>query len=108
MSEDLHIDPRQLHALLTAGAGVQLVDVREDWETVIASLAGAIHVPLRALAERLPELDATRPTVVYCHHGIRSLHATLALRGRGFSDVRSLRGGIDRWALEIDRAIERY
>jgi adenylyltransferase/sulfurtransferase len=108
MIDDLHIEPRELHTQMQAGADIQLVDVREDWEATIAHIDGDIHVPLRQLEARLKELAAERPTVVYCHHGIRSLHATLALRGRGFKNVRSLRGGIDRWSTEIDADVPRY
>ena len=108
VTDSLQIDPRELQAQFEAGANVQLVDVREDWEAAIARLPGAIHLPMRQLDSRLSELDATRPTVVYCHHGVRSLHVALALRGRGFADVRSLRGGIDRWATEIDPDVPRY
>jgi rhodanese-related sulfurtransferase len=105
---DLQIDPRELRQQLDAGADIQLVDVREDWEAAIARLAGAIHLPMRQLDSRLAELDPKRPTVIYCHHGVRSLHAALALRGRGFTDVRSLRGGIDRWSTEVDPTLSRY
>jgi rhodanese-related sulfurtransferase len=108
MTDHLHIDPRQLRERLDRGDDVQLIDVREDWEAAIARLDGAIHMPMAQIESRLQELDAKRPTVIYCHHGIRSLHAALALRGRGFADVRSLRGGIDRWAVEIDSSLARY
>ena len=60
------------------------------------------------LHRRLEEIDRDRPLVVYCHHGIRSLHAALALRSRGYTQARSLRGGIDRWSAEIDPAMPRY
>jgi len=108
MSDSLQIDAQELYTQFEAGADIQLVDVREDWEAAIARLPGAIHLPMRQLDARLAELDAKRPTVVYCHHGIRSLHVALALRSRGFTDVRSLRGGIDRWATEIDYEMPRY
>jgi rhodanese-related sulfurtransferase len=108
MSDHLHIDPSELRDQLDAGGDLQLVDVREDWEAAIARIEGAIHMPMAQIESRLQELDANRPTVIYCHHGIRSLHAALALRGRGFTDVRSLRGGIDRWAVEIDPSLDRY
>jgi len=106
--DSLEIDVYQLKTRLDAGEDLQLLDVREGWEVAIARLQGAVVIPMTELARRLQELDAKKPTVVYCHHGIRSLHAALALRSRGFEDVRSLRGGIDRWSLEIDSALPRY
>jgi rhodanese-related sulfurtransferase len=105
---DLHIDVEELHTALQAGEDVQLLDVREGWEYTLARLDGAVWIPLAELDRRLGELDRERPLVVYCHHGIRSLHATLALRSRGFETARSLRGGLDRWAQEIDPSTPRY
>jgi len=106
--DSLEIEVHQLKTRLDAGEDLQLVDVREDWEVAIARLQGAVVIPMTQLARRFRELDAKKPTVVYCHHGIRSLQVALALRSRGFADVQSLRGGIDRWSLEIDSALPRY
>jgi rhodanese-related sulfurtransferase len=105
---DIEIDVHALHSEMAQGTPLQLLDVREDWEAAIAQLPGATFIPMNELATRLEELDAAKPLVVYCHHGIRSLHVALALRSRGFANARSLRGGIDRWAVEIDPSIARY
>ena len=105
---EFEIDVHGLAALRAAATDLQVVDVREDWESAIARLDGAFHIPMGQIGTRYAELDAAKPTVVYCHHGIRSLHVTLALKARGFADVRSLRGGIDRWSLEIDPSLPRY
>jgi rhodanese-related sulfurtransferase len=107
MSE-MEIEVRELQEALHAGRDVQLVDVRDGWEFALARIPGAVLIPLPELEKRLKELDRERQTVVYCHHGVRSLHAALALRSRGFEKVRSLRGGIDRWSLEVDAAVPRY
>jgi rhodanese-related sulfurtransferase len=108
MPDPLHIEPDELRAALERGDDVQLVDVREGWEFAIARLEGAVLISLPELARRSSELDATKPTILYCHHGIRSLHAALALRSRGFENARSLRGGLDRWSAEIDATVPRY
>jgi len=105
---DIETTVVELKSRLDAGRDVQIVDVREMWEYAIAHLDGSILLPMHELSSRLGELDPTRATVIVCHHGIRSLHAALALRGRGFVDVRSLRGGIERWATEIDPTMPHY
>jgi rhodanese-related sulfurtransferase len=87
---------------------VQLLDVREGWEYTLARLGWSAVDPLAELERRIGELDRDRALVVYCHHGIRSLHAAVALRSRGFETARSLRGGIDRWSQEIDSNTPRY
>jgi rhodanese-related sulfurtransferase len=61
------------------------------------------------LEERAEELEAFRgrPVVVYCHHGVRSLHGAAYLLSRGLEAV-SLRGGIDLYARAVDPALPRY
>ena len=63
-----------------------------------------------ASPEPRPELTAghSRPLVVYCKTGVRGRRAAKLLVEAGFTEVRNLRGGIDRWAREIDPTIPRY
>ena len=103
----MEIDPAALAQELRAN-GVQLVDVREPWEWKIGHVDGAMLLPVDDLAERLEALDRARPVVTYCHHGVRSLAAARMLRAAGFENVRSLRGGIDAWAREVDPRVPRY
>lgn len=92
------------------GEELLLVDVREPQEYAIASIEGALLVPLGALASRLDELAAwkDRPIVVHCHHGGRSARAVELLAQRGFTRVENLKGGIDAWSLAIDPSVPRY
>jgi adenylyltransferase/sulfurtransferase len=85
-----------------------LVDVREPPEWEIGHLAGARLLPLGVLGRRMGELNRHDPIVTYCHHGVRSLHAAELLLAAGFTDVRSLRGGLDAWARTVDPAVPRY
>ena len=93
---------------LDNGAPPILVDVREREEYDLVHLDGALLAPLA----RLPALAGTLPTdgdiVTYCHHGVRSLQAATFLRSLGFTRVRSLAGGIDAWARELDPGMRRY
>jgi sulfur-carrier protein adenylyltransferase/sulfurtransferase len=84
---------------------VLLLDVREPWEAELVSLPGSQLMPLGSLDPAA--LDATRPVVVVCHHGIRSRQARDRLRAAGI-DATSLRGGIDAWAAELDPGMTRY
>ena len=90
------------------GRSVVLLDVREPFEWDIVHVDGARHVPLRDLPARLRELDGHAEVLVYCHHGTRSRQAVELLRAAGFSKVRSVRGGIDAWAAEVDPRLTRY
>lgn len=107
-SQDLEVSPAELKRELTGGLAPLLLDVREGYEWEIGHIEGARHMPLGDLARRLGELDPHGRIVTYCHHGMRSLQAAEILLSSGFSNVRSLEGGIDAWAQEVDPAMPRY
>jgi adenylyltransferase/sulfurtransferase len=86
---------------------VQRLDVRERWEYDLARIPGALLIPLGELADRVAELDPSRPLAAYCHHGSRSLHALRILQGAGFTDIAHLAGGIDAYS-RLDPSIPRY
>lgn len=96
-----------LAALLTTVPDVQLIDVREPWEHAIGALPGAELIPLGQLGDAIAGLPRDRVTVVYCHHGIRSLDALHQLRAAGI-DARHLAGGIEAWSLLVDAGVARY
>src|SRR2546430_15464614 len=85
-----------------------VVDVREPHEYEIAHIDGAVLIPISELPTRLAELDGHREIVTHCHHGARSLKAREILKAAGFSRVRSLRGGIDASAVNVDPTLPRY
>lgn len=93
----------------TAGTCL-LLDCRTPEEHATARIAGARLIPMQELAARVAEIEAwrDRPVVVHCHHGVRSLRVVHWLRERGFSRARSMRGGIDAWAAEVDPSVPRY
>ena len=75
----------------------QLLDVRQPQEYEQQHLPGAILIPIKELSSRLNELDTKKPTLVYCHNGIRSKAAAQLLQGYSFKTVFSIRGGIRAW-----------
>jgi molybdopterin/thiamine biosynthesis adenylyltransferase/rhodanese-related sulfurtransferase len=90
------------------GATLSLLDVREPYEWELVHLPGSRHIPLRELPARIGEVEPRGELVVLCHHGQRSQAAVEFLRGAGFHHARSLAGGIDAWAREIDPDLPRY
>ena len=110
----LQVGVVDLKAALDRGDDIQVLDVREPWETAIAALPGSVLItpsggliPLGALPERAGELDPARPVYALCHHGGRSLRATQFLRQAGFEAV-NVAGGIDAWAAVIEPGMPRY
>lgn len=85
-----------------------LLDVREDWEVQLASIAGALHIPMNLIPLRMSELPDDQPIVTVCHHGVRSYQVGLYLANAGFEQVQSLKGGVEDWASEIDPAMAHY
>lgn len=104
----LEVTPIELQHELAAGRPIVLVDVREIPEWELVRMDGARLAPLARLPGLANSFDPAADIVTYCHHGMRSLQAATFLRSLGLSRVRSLAGGIDRWALEIDREMARY
>ena len=102
-----NITPRQLKSRLEAGERPRLLDVREPWEFALSRIEGSELMPLGELPQRASELDPGDETVVICHHGIRSAHATRALDQAGFQNVLNLEGGLDAYS-DIDDSIPRY
>lgn len=90
------ITPHQLDEHVAAN-DVQLVDIRNAGETEAGMIPGAVNIPLAQLARRVGELDADRPTVLYCAGGWRSSVGGSLLRHLGFADVSDVLGGYAGW-----------
>ncbi len=86
-----------------------LLDVREEFETKIASIGGHL-IPLSELRDRIIELpeDKNAEIIVYCRTGNRSHHATMYLKEQGFTNVKNLLGGIHAWHDRIDPEVKKY
>jgi len=102
------IAPIQLKDMMNRGIPFVLLDVREEWEYQMVHLEDAVWIPFGELPRRCNEITPGLEVVVYCHWGMRSLDAAFLLQQLGFKSVKSLIGGIDRWAREIDPQIPRY
>lgn len=106
----LEITPQEAKTLLASQPAPLLVDVREEDEFAVCKIAGAELLPLSVFAQdfekKLPA--KSQKILLYCHHGMRSLRAAEFLSRSGYTDVKSISGGIDQWSLEIDPAVPRY
>ncbi len=103
------ISVEQTREGLDAGRMV-LVDIREAEELAIASIDGALWIPMGELGARINEVEAGEDMTValICHTGRRSLSAAVAHQRAGFEEVRSVAGGIEAWSLRIDPSVPRY
>lgn len=107
MEKDMEIGPRDVAELLKQGK-VKLLDVRTPQEYAIANVPGSVLVDQTVAQEIMESWPKESPIVTMCHHGMRSLDAAAYLRGHGFMNTKSMTGGIDAWAEQIDASIPRY
>lgn len=112
--EQAEITPAELQSLLSndESPAFRLVDCREEDEFAICRIEKAELIPLSRFAEeastKLLANDDPIPVIVYCHHGMRSMNATLYLREKGLTSTWSLAGGINLWSTQIDPEVPRY
>ena len=85
-----------------------LLDVREPWEFQTCHIAGSVTMPMALVPIRQQELPDDRPVVCICHHGARSMQVAYFLERAGFDKVINLAGGVDAWALQVDRSMPTY
>jgi len=104
----LQISPAELKQKLDSGLDIKIVDVREDWEIEIAKLPGSEVINQKLAYEILNKMDKNTEVVFYCHHGLRSLEAASYFKGHGLPNVKSLKGGIESYTMEVDPSIPRY
>ena len=108
-----NISVRELKSLLDAGADdLLLLDVRMPQEAEIASIPGAVLVPLDQIEngsaiEQVRQLSAGKRLYAHCKLGGRSAKALIALKREGIEGI-NVSGGIDAWSQEIDSSVQRY
>jgi rhodanese-related sulfurtransferase len=100
---EIEITPEETERRLREG-GVQVIDVREQYEWDAGRIPGVRHVELERLSSQAASIDKDTPVVFHCRAGVRSLMAAQAFR-RGGYEAYSMAGGIEQWHAE-GRAME--
>ena len=92
----MDIKVSELKQRLNKGEKLNFFDVREPWEYSEFNI-GAQLMPLTSIPNQLNELSAIKDQeiIVHCKTGNRSNQAKIYLESKGFTQVRSLLGGID-------------
>jgi rhodanese-related sulfurtransferase len=98
-SSEIEVEPARIAEWLAEDPGLQLVDVREDYERRAGHIEGSRHIELNQLTSQAATIAADRPVVFYCRVGARSLMAAQAFRASGL-EAHSMTGGLVRWAQE--------
>ncbi len=104
----LQIEPAELAEQLNNSAPVRLLDIRTREEFEAVKLPKAQFFTQEITHEILSSWARHELFVIYDHQGTRSLDAAAYFQGHGFQNVKSLRGGIDAWSVEVDPKLPRY
>ncbi|QDP02565.1 thiosulfate sulfurtransferase GlpE [Thalassotalea sp. PS06] len=84
-----------------------IVDIRDANSYGNSHIPGAVHLTNDNLTDFLHQADYDVPTIVCCYHGISSQQAAQFLISQDFTDVYSLDGGFEQWAMLYPDKIER-
>jgi len=107
LSRDMEVEPAEVARLLKEKT-IRLLDVRTAGEFAIAHIDGGVLVDQALVDEIVTTWPKDTAIVTLCHHGIRSLDAAAFLKAQGFTNVRSMRGGIAVWSAVVDPKVPQY
>lgn len=103
----LQVEPRQVKAWLDAGEDFSFIDVRtpDEWAIVRIGKTEPLDYDDPGKYMALPR---ERKIVFHCKTGQRSLDVAAYFKGHGFTQIYSVRGGIEAWADQVDPSLPRY
>jgi len=104
----MQIEPRELADRLAADESIHLLDIRTREEFDAVKLPGAHLFTQEFMQEIRANWSRADLVVIYDHQGARSMDAAAFFQGHGFEQIKSLRGGIDAWSVEVDPNVPRY
>jgi rhodanese-related sulfurtransferase len=90
------------------GFPLHLIDLRTREEHEAVAIPGAQLFSQELQRDAFANWDKDDPVVLYDHTGSRALDAAAYFAGHGFTKVKALDGGIDRFSLEADPSLPRY
>ena len=106
--ERMQISPHELADKLKSDPATKLLDIRTREEHDAVKITGSVRMAQDSMQEILTQWPRESLVVVYDHTGKSAMDAAAYFTGQGFKQVRCLRGGIDAWAEEVDKAMPRY
>ena len=104
----MQMEPVDLQVKLASGEKINLLDVRTREEFDAVKLPGARFFTQELMQEITETWSREELLVIYDHQGTRSMDAAAYFQGHDFTNVKSLRGGIDAYSAEVDATLPRY
>jgi sulfur-carrier protein adenylyltransferase/sulfurtransferase len=92
------ISVAEAHQLIENNGVVTVIDVRERGPA-LGYIPGAIFIPLETLEDSTDKLPENKDSLLlaYCASGIISANAVTVLKGMGYRNACSIRGGFNAW-----------
>lgn len=87
-----NVGPEELYRAL--GSGAYVVDVRTPQEFAQGHVPGAINLPVEEVARWADTLPKDKPVYLYCRSGNRSRQAAAYLKGKGYTNLYNVEGGV--------------
>ena len=100
VDQRMQVDPKQVQAWLAGGEKFLFIDLRPPLEvggTIQRRIPGAEPLDFANQAKYMQLPKDTR-IVFLCQHGVTSLDAAAYFAGHGFTQVFSVRGGVEGWS----------
>lgn len=91
------IPNEDLAALVAAGNGPVVIDVREEHEYQAGHIPGAIHIPIDRIEAGVAGLDPSAEIAVVCRTGRRSDYACQIMARNGCTRVKNVVPGMSGW-----------
>src|SRR5713101_3358469 len=101
----IHVSPEQVVGAIERGKDLRLLDVRSAEEWQAGRIPGAQPVTVELTFEALDSWPKETPIVFYSNEGRRSLDKAAYFQAYGFTNARSLDGGIQAWPGKIESTL---
>ena len=94
------IDSKEAYGLIKkADTNIAILDVRTAKEFADGHVAGAVNIDVNQadFAQKIDELDRSKPYIVYCRLGRRSSKAVGIMATKGFKNLYNVSDGFVGW-----------
>jgi putative YphP/YqiW family bacilliredoxin len=85
-----------------------IYDIRPEEEAQLGSIPGVKILNQQLAEEIVNTVPKDQLLVFHCHHGVRSRQAVKYFAQYGFSNCKSMAGGIQAWSERIDASVPTY
>lgn len=95
----IKLSPDEFRSKLSSTNDAVLIDVRKPEEVAEGKIEGAVNIDYTdsSFAQKIGELDKSKPYFVYCKSGKRSSDAAQEMQKLGFENIIVLEGGYVQW-----------